>query len=575
MKLYMMCHNCGGEIGVPDNPNLGLLVCPFCHSQNQLPQARLAAESYLAGYRIIRNIETSALHETYIAEDIGQRREVRLQTFASPAFESGLAADYFIAAMGKWLKVKHPNIVKVLEAGRNRSGLFFATSLPVTGMTLEERLWRGGAIPLRPALHLATSLGACLNWLYKEHGIIYGGLNPRNITLTPARDIILANLTLAPILRERPAGLALSQLATTRPGFMSPEQLADPDRMDCQSDMFSMGATLYQMLTGVAPFASLNRAEVVSKHQSTSLQDPRYHCPDLPDKVVWLLEILLAHEPAERFVNWETFLDVLATLDQPKKVWSPQPLKSHSVMIQAAAVAPAPRKHPIRPHRPTMPLYPPTPPPAKRDILGIVVAIIIVLAAIGILVLLLVTPDPPRAPEPDVHAKSSGATHLRTATATEPSRTLPAPSIASPASQSPATPVSAAPAVSAIPAADTNSFQGFYRETRLYAARKPVDYEGLLERYERLRTLVDASQTNLVAKIDEEARQLQFKSAGAFDEAKQAIQEKVSSFVEQKQDDAAIAWLNQYNGPFVKGTRELRERLSRSLLAGKTASAAN
>ena len=560
---------------VPDNPELTVLVCPLCQSQNQPPKARLATGSFLAGYQIIQNIETYAQHETYLAEHVGHKLQVRLQTFNSPVFDNGLPADYFLTAMRKWLKVKQPNIVKVIEAGRNRTGIYFSAYLPIEGITLEDRLWRGGGIALKPTLHLAISICKVLTWLYKEHGLIYGGLNPRNIILTPSKDIYLAQMTLAPIMRERPPGLPLAELATGRPGFMSPEQLTSPDSLDCQSDMFSLGATLYQMLTGKPPYAALNRNQVQMKHKAPSLADPRTFTPDLPDKVVWLLEVLLAHDPKDRFNNWDTLIDILNNIEQGRASWSPQPLKSHSVLIQSTPKVVTIRTRRAAAHRATVPLYPVAPaPPAKNDVTGIIIAVAIVAMAV-VIILLLALPGRKAIPDPSLKARDTGSTVFRPMPTAEPAKAAPAPAPA-PEGQTkttpqPQQPAPAAPVATAVPppepATATTTFWGLYNETRRYAKQNPSDYEGLLDRYAKLATLVDPAKPDLVARIDQETRSIQLASAGPLDDAQQAIREKVMTFDQKGQYDEAIAWLNQYAGPFVNRTKDFRAGLITSLTA--------
>ncbi len=579
-----MCQNCGAEMTVPETPELAALVCPLCASQNQPPKSRLATGTFLAGYQIIQNIETYSLYETYLAEHVGQKVQVRLQTFVSPLFDTGLPADYFLGAMRKWLKVKQPNIVRVMEAGRNRQGIYYAAQLPVEGITLDDRLWRGGKIALKPTMHLAILISRVLSWLYKEHGIIYGGLSPRNIILTANKDIYLAQMTLAPLLRERPMGLPLSELATGRPGFMSPEQLSAPDTLDCQSDMFSLGLTLYQMLTGKPPYASLNRAQIQDRHKAPSLPDPRSICPELPDKVVWLLEVLLAHDPKDRFSNWDTLAEVMTNMEQgkDKDKWSPKPLKSHSMLIPHAPekVITIRQRRPSTPHNP-LPLHPDTPHQPKRDLTGIVIATALVLMTVAIIVVLLL-PRSVTGPEPALQPSNTGSTIFRPqypATPTQPGQSA-APRQSAVAGQTSAAPPAEPPSPQSFPNAPqpvprvepapiANTYAEAYGELRRYAKRNPADYEGLLDRYGHLMTLVDSNKSDLVMRLEQEIRSIELASAGPLDDAQQAIREKVMTFKDNNQTTEAITWLIQYSGPFKRKTKDFRDSLAASLATQK------
>jgi serine/threonine-protein kinase len=352
----------------------------------------LESGTLLSDYKILQRIEANGASESYLAERTKDRAVIKLQTFSSRTFESGVMAGYYLDAMKQWLAVSQPNISRVLEAGHSSTGTFYAASALIPGNTLEDRLWQSGAVELKPAIYLAISISKVLEWLWNEHGLIYGQLTPRNIVLTPDRDICLNHMALAPILRTRPDGISFREFVTSTPGFTCPEHFTAPESMDCRGDMYSLGATLYHMLTGKPPFACLNEGEVLSKHQSPSLADPRILRPDLPDEFVWLLEILLAHDPKDRFDNWPYLIKILSSLDFRKSLSKQKSLKSHSVLIRLppSDLAKLPHKPLLQP---AQTLYPSPAAPAQKDYLGIIIGTAIFLSAILIIIIVLLLPS--------------------------------------------------------------------------------------------------------------------------------------------------------------------------------------
>ncbi|MEI8140302.1 MAG: hypothetical protein WCI03_10600 [bacterium] len=155
MDLFFMCNHCGVEIKIATSQPGSALSCPLCNTINHPPAQHLEHGAILAGDRILHRIEANGATETSLAELLENHSLNRLQTFASATFSNGPAADYYLTAMKQWMKVRQPNIVKVLYAGRSSTGTFFAASAPIPGITLENRLWQGGAMDLKSAIHLA------------------------------------------------------------------------------------------------------------------------------------------------------------------------------------------------------------------------------------------------------------------------------------------------------------------------------------------------------------------------------------------------------------------------------------
>lgn len=536
MDLYLMCNNCGGEINISTSPPGTDHTCPLCGSVNQAFPQRLETGSILAGYQILQRIETHGAAETYLAEPIRNHGLVRLQTFKSPSFESGLAAEYYLTAMRQWMQVRQANIVKVLEAGRGSNGMFFAASAPAKGMTLEDRLWRGGAVELKPAIFLATSISRILEWLWNEHGLIYGQLTPRNISLTPDRNIFLANMALAPILKTRPPGIPFKEFVTSTPGFTSPEQLSTPDILDCRGDMYALGATLYHMLTGKPPFACLNAGEVLTKQRAPSLADPRLFRPDLPDEFVWLLEILLAHDPKDRFDSWAALIEILASLDFRKTPLPARTLKSHSVLVRLPPSDIAKLSRHATP-KPVQALYPGPTPPAGRDYFGIILGSTIVLFAV--LVILFATLVPRQQNKtykvPPPVAAQGKVPHLEMASK----------------SQNPAP--KSAPFVTQL------------IETRKFARDNPGQYEEILDRYEKLLAMAETNAPRWVPDLQRQVRAIDLSMAAPLDDAEMAIRKRVREFEEYGRYQDGMDWLRSYPGPFKNKTKRLRQSLSNML----------
>ena len=540
MHLCFMCNHCGMELKLASSQPAPLLFCPRCGSINRLHPQRLETGSTLAGYRLLHRIEASGNAETYLTELPQNRSFAKLQTFSSASFASGPAADYYLAGMTRWMKVRQPNLVKVLEAGRSSNGTFFAASAPPSGITLEERIWTEGAIALKAAINLAISISRILEWLWKEHGLIYGQITPRNIILTPDRNILLAHMALSPLCKVRPPGLSLKEFVASTPGFTSPEQLSTPDAMDHRADMYALGATLYHMLTGSPPFACLNAGEVAARHQSPSLADPRLLRPDLPDEFVWLLEILMAHDPQERFDDWDYLIKILESLNFQKTLAQQKPMKSHSVLIRLPPSDITKLTVHTKP-KPVKSLYPSRLPPRKKDHFGIVLSITLVLGAAMILLFVLLSRENASGPPP---------------------RLVPSPPPLRPALASSSPVAVASPSPASIPPVTASSpFMTLLVETRKFSRLYPDKHEEIYDRNLRLLALAETQAPRWVPDLQRQVRAMDLAMAAPLDDAEQAIRLRVRQFEDQRQYQEGIRWLEQYSGPFIQKTKPLRQSL--------------
>ncbi|MEI6168754.1 MAG: protein kinase [bacterium] len=529
------------------------LQCAVCSAFIAIPDAHLANQSVISGYRIGPRIEVDGAREIYEAEHIQKRQKVSVQVFHSPELKSGEPARLFLNAMRHYMQIKHPHLVSIMDAGQFSEGTFFAAWQSDVSMSLEHRLWNGGAIELKPALHLATLIGKVQEWLWTEHGLIYGILSPRRIRIAPNNSVRLFNTILTPLVRNEPPTFPLDTLGM--PGFMSPEMLTRTNSLDCRSDIYTLGATMYTMLTGTAPFSGLNSQQIQESQASASLPDPRTLNPDIPAAVVELLKSTLAHDPNDRPQDWPTFLHQLETLTSDQPVPAPAPMKHHSVLIQLPpeqVPSPMKKKVLVRPNRiPIMTVSQPAAPPSKPDsnpsraFYGILAGgLIAVIVLIGWLALTAPPPPPPKsaAHSPTNAAAIAGAISLPALTNALASTT---------------TPMNRPP---------DSSFEALYKAAQEHLKTHPTDYDGMLERYKVLLAMTETLRPNWHFQILEERRNIEMLKSFALNRAIEEIRQKATEYSNMAGYTEGIAWLNGYQGLFTNETSELRGRLSSNLI---------
>src|ERR1700680_4967193 len=211
-------------------------------------------------------------------------------------------------------KVRHTNVASVFHLGRTGENYFYAMEF-VEGETLEHLIKRSGRVNVKLALEIATQVAAGLAAVHKQQ-LVHRDIKPSNIMVsledTGAVTAKIIDLGLAKAINEPGAQTAISTpgaFAGT-PEFASPEQFAGIG-LDIRSDLYSLGVTLWEILTGRTPFRG-TPGEVMYQHQHTPL--PLEQLEDVPQPLVVLLEVLLEKDPARRFQNPADLLKAMATI---------------------------------------------------------------------------------------------------------------------------------------------------------------------------------------------------------------------------------------------------------------------
>ena len=241
-----------------------------------------------------------AMGVTYKAFDTNLRIDVALKVI-SPAFlGSDVARQRFLREARSAAALRHANVASVFHLGNEGDTCFYAMEF-VEGETVDARLRRDGPLPVRTALEIALQVTRALAAADKQK-LVHRDLKPSNIMLQSEDDgaitVKVIDFGLAKAVDKESVGdLTLTQggfLGT--PHFASPEQLEEKE-VDVRSDIYSLGVTLWCMLTGKAPFSG-SMAQVMSKHLYKPV--PLEQLAGLPAGVVNLLQHMLEKLPDRR-----------------------------------------------------------------------------------------------------------------------------------------------------------------------------------------------------------------------------------------------------------------------------------
>jgi serine/threonine protein kinase len=243
----------------------------------------------------------------YLAEDPALERLIALKTIdlalAVPepereAFERRFLVEARVAA-----RLSHPGIVVVHDVGRDAdSAVLFIALEYLPGQTLEDLMAGGNPVDWREALRLTAQVARALHHAHL-HGIVHRDVKPANIMLLPAGETKIMDFGIAKVPEVQLT--AAGQFFGT-PLYMSPEQaLGRP--LDARSDLFSLGAIAYLLLTGRPAFKAENMMEVLARVVHDLPTRPSRLAPDLAEDVDELIARAMAKDPADRYPDGEAF----------------------------------------------------------------------------------------------------------------------------------------------------------------------------------------------------------------------------------------------------------------------------
>src|SRR5260370_4382175 len=220
----------------------------------------------LAGrYTLVRELGQGGMATVYLGTDLKLGRQVAIKLLA-PATRASLGSARFQREVLLSAQLSHPHIVALFEADEVEGLLFYVMGY-VRGEALEDRLKREGPLPVEEAVRIATEVGDALQYAH-ESGVIHRDVKPANILLSHGHAMV-SDFGIAKLMQGHPnaEGTPHSGIGTAlgTPEYMSPEQASGERSIDARTDVYSLAAVVYAMLSGAPPFTGRTVRVVVAR----------------------------------------------------------------------------------------------------------------------------------------------------------------------------------------------------------------------------------------------------------------------------------------------------------------------
>ncbi len=260
-------------------------------------------------YTIDRELGEGGMATVYLAEDIKHDRKVAIKVL-KPELAAVLGAERFVQEIKTTANLQHPHILPLFDSGEADGFLYYVMPY-VEGETLRDKLNRETQLGIEEAVRITTEVADALDYAHRQN-VIHRDIKPENILLHDGRPMV-ADFGIALAVSAAAGGrMTETGLSLGTPHYMSPEQATAEKDLTNRSDIYSLGAVLYEMLTGSPPHVGSSAQQIIMKIVTEEVAPVTRVRKAVPPNVAAAVAVALEKLPADRFVTATAFATALS-----------------------------------------------------------------------------------------------------------------------------------------------------------------------------------------------------------------------------------------------------------------------
>ncbi len=259
-------------------------------------------------YTIERELGAGGMATVYLAEDLKHKRKVAVKVLR-PELAAVLGAERFVQEITTTANLQHPHILPLFDSGEADGFLYYVMPY-IEGETLRDKLNRESQLSIDEAVKITTEVADALDYAHR-HGVIHRDIKPENILLHDGRPMV-ADFGIALAVSAAAGGrMTETGLSLGTPHYMSPEQATAEKNLTGRSDVYSLGAVLYEMLAGDPPHIGGTAQQIIMKIVTEEIEPVTKARRSVPPNVAAAVAKSLEKLPADRFDSAKGFADAL------------------------------------------------------------------------------------------------------------------------------------------------------------------------------------------------------------------------------------------------------------------------
>jgi serine/threonine-protein kinase len=285
-------------------------------------QARLG-DVLAPAYEVEGELGRGGMAIVYRARDTRLKRPVAIKLLPPELAFRGDIRSRFMREAETAARLNHPNIVPIYSVDEREGMVYFVMAL-IQGESVGDRVRRSGPLPIAEARRILREVADALAYAH-ANGVVHRDIKPDNVLLDAASGrAMVTDFGIARAASDDDGGARLTATGAVvgTPSYMSPEQCAGDREIDGRSDLYSLGAVAYQMLTGEPPFIGGNAPSVMMKQVTEAAVPVRQRRGDVPEDLERIVMRLLAKAPGDRFADGTA---LVAALDGAPVTPAPSP----------------------------------------------------------------------------------------------------------------------------------------------------------------------------------------------------------------------------------------------------------
>ncbi|MFN8815173.1 MAG: serine/threonine-protein kinase [bacterium] len=270
----------------------------------------------IPGYKLLEPLGQGAMAKVYKARQLSLDRLVAIKILPRRLSQSVQFIERFYQEGRAAAQLNHPNIVQAYDVGKAGEFHYFVMEY-VDGRTVYDDIVKHKRYAESEAVYIVMQIAEALQHAH-DKGLIHRDVKPKNVMITREGVAKLADMGLARAMSDKEAAEAEAGKAFGTPYYISPEQIRGEVKIGPPADIYSLGATLYHMVTGSVPFDGKSPSDVMHKHLRADLVAPDHVNPKLSAGISEVIEMMMAKDPKRRYANCKDLLVDLRALREKK-----------------------------------------------------------------------------------------------------------------------------------------------------------------------------------------------------------------------------------------------------------------